>query len=310
MAGIALGMTQERIILATLMTSAVSLLVAFLALRRLFTSLAAVLAAGFFAASYGVFVREGGDLLRALHAVMFWVLLYVTALERDAPLARPLGLKLSLAVLFVLIASSDWAFFVFCLVFYLLWHNYENRGIVLRHILPWVILPVALTFLAYFSVIIAYTGFHFFTVHMLLTYFGRMGNVLSGPLLGQVRVSEKFRALYQAKHIVMWDANAVPAGLHEAAAAYWRAMRGGSPLVAGLVAAAFVAASAVCLLRIPADRFVRGAVLALFAAVCLDVLPLGWLIIPMACLIAGLPQLGRLRAELAAEERRAPRGAL
>ena len=296
MAGIALGLSQEKIILATLMLSATSLLLAFLAFRRLFTPLTAALATAFFATSYGIFVREAGDLLRGLHAVMFWALLYVTALERDAPLERPLGLRLALALLFVLIASSDWAFFVFCLAFYLLWHLYERRGIALRHVVPWVVLPAALTFLAYFAIIIAYTGFHFFAVDALLSYFGRMGNVLSGKLFGEMWDPDKFRALYQAKHIVLWDANAAPAGLHEVAAAYWRAMRGGSALVADLLVAAFVLAGATCLLRIRADRLLRGAVLALFAAACLGAAPFAWMIVVIAFLVLGLPQLGRLRA--------------
>ena len=66
------------------------------------------------ATSYGVYFAQAGDLLRGPHAVMLWLLVYLMALEWDAPSERPLGRNIALAVLFVFIASSDWAFFLFC----------------------------------------------------------------------------------------------------------------------------------------------------------------------------------------------------
>ena len=82
-------------------------------------------------------------------------------------------------------ASSDWAFFTFCLAFYLLWDAYSRGKLASRRFLAWVVLPSAMTFVAYFAVVIAYTSPQFFLTDMLVSYFGRMGNVLAGPLLGK-----------------------------------------------------------------------------------------------------------------------------
>ena len=288
MLGIALGMSQELIILACLALSALSLFLAFLALRRLFGPGIALAAAGFFATSYGVYFRQGGDLLRGLHAVMFWLLLYLTALERDAPLRRTLGLNLALAALFVFMASSDWAFFTFCFAFYLLWDAYSRGKLASRHFLAWVVLPSAMTFVAYFAVGIAYTSPQFFLTDMLVSYFGRMGNVLAGPLLGQNWDPAKFLAMYRAQHIVVWDTNPAPAGMAEAVASYWRAMRAGGPLVAWLLAASFIGCCATTLFRIAKDRMVRGAVLALFAGIVLGAVPLAWVLLLLPYLAFGL----------------------
>jgi len=291
MAGIALGMTQECIILACFMVSMLALFLGFLALRRLFGPGVAVAAIGFFGTSYGIFLRQGGDLLRGFHMTMFWVLVYLTALQKDAPVRRAIGVKMALAVLFVLIASSDWAFLVFCLAFYVMWHIYASRAFAFRHLFSWVFLPVALTFTAYFGAVIAHTGLRFFAIDTLVTYFGRMGNVLLGPLLRQVWDPESFRQLYQAKHIVMWDANAAPAGMHQAIGAYWRAMTAGGFLLAALLATAFVGCCTAMLLLISTDRLARGAILALWVAICLGVAPFAWVIVLIGCLIFALPRL-------------------
>ncbi|MGO8867119.1 MAG: hypothetical protein ACLQME_11515 [Alphaproteobacteria bacterium] len=301
MAGIALGMTQERIILACFMVSMVALFLGFLALRRLFGPGLAVAAIGFFGTSYGIFVRQGGDLLRGFHMAMFWILVYLTALQKDAPARGAVGVNMALAVLFVLIASSDWAFLVFCLAFYVMWHIYASRGFAFRHLFSWVFLPVALTFTAYFSAVVAHTGLRFFALDTLVSYFGRMGNVLSGPLLRQVWDPEKFRQLYQSKHIVMWDANAVPAGTHQAIGAYWRAMTAGGFLLAGLLVIAFIGCCTAMVLRISTDRLARGAILALWAAICLGVAPFGWVIVLIGCLILALPRLRLGPIDAAAE---------
>lgn len=299
MAGIALGMTQERLILACFMVTVLSLLLGFLALRRLFGPGVAVAAVGFFGTSYGVFFRQGGDLLRGFHMAMFWVLAYLTALQRDAPLRRGIGVNIALAALFVFIAASDWAYFAFCLAFYVMWHIYANGRLELRHLCYWVFLPVALTLLAYSGIVVAHTGLRFFAVDMLVSYFGRMGNVLSGPLLGRVWDPDAFRQLYQAHHIVMWGTNPVPAGLHAVIDAYWQAMIAGSPLVACLLAATFIGCCGVTLLRITTDRLARGALLALLAAVCLGAAPFRWAVVLIACLLFALPRM-RARVQDAA----------
>ena len=85
MIGIGIGMSQEALILACLMLSALSLLLGFLALRRLFGPVAALGTVAFFGTSYGVYFAQAGDLLRGLHAVMWWALVYVMALEWDGP---------------------------------------------------------------------------------------------------------------------------------------------------------------------------------------------------------------------------------
>ena len=291
MAGIALGMTQERIILACFMVSLLSLFLGFLALRRLFSPGVAFAAIAFFATSYGIYFRQGGDLLRGLHIAMFWLLVYVTAFQAEAPLRGAKGVNIALAALFVFIASSDWAFLVFCLAFYAMWHVYATRRLDLGHLVSWVVLPVMLTFVAYDGIIIAHTGWRFFLTDALVSYFGRMGNVLSEPLLGQLWDPESFRQLYQAKHIVMWDANALPAGLAEARSAYWRAMSGGGPLVAGVTALAFVASATAMLFGVVRDRLLRGALLALWAALCLGLAPLEWVLVPIAALALALPRL-------------------
>ena len=294
MIGIAAGMTQERLILACLMLSALSLLVGFLGLRRLFGPIAALAAVGFFATSYGVYFTEAGDLLRGLHAVMLWVLVYLMGLEWQAPKAHAPGRNAALALLFVFIASSDWAFFLFCLTFYFMWSLYARRRLDGRHLLAWVALPSALTFIAYFCVIIGYAGFKFFATDLLVTYFGRMGNVLSGPLLGQAWDPDKFLALYRAKHIVMWAADPTPTQLRDVVTGYWQVMLGGNSWVARVLFATFIACAAATLLRASRPRLLRVAVLGALGA-----LVLGFAIAKLALLLIAylLVRLPRLRAE-------------
>ena len=201
MIGIALGMSQETLILICLMLSALSLLLGFLALRRLFGPLVALAAVGFFATSYGVYFAQAGDLLRGLHAVMLWLLVYLMALEWDAPSAtraRP-QYRACRAVRFHSVLGLG----VLPLLPRLLC-NVEHicaGRVDMRHLFSWVVLPSALTFLAYFSVIIAHTGLEFFMTDLLVTYFGRMGNVLAGPLMGQTsEPGEIPRALWGQPH--------------------------------------------------------------------------------------------------------------
>jgi hypothetical protein len=291
MIGIALGMGLERIVLLCLMLSALSLLVAYFALRRLFTPGVAVVAVGCFGSSYGVYFHQAGDLLRGLHAVMLWALIYVMALEASAASGRAHAVRIALATLFVFIASSDWAFFVFCLAFYLAWHIYANHGIDFRHLFAWVLLPTALTFLLYFLVVISQTGVVFFAIDMMSSYFGRMGNLVSGTLLGHSWDPARYLDLYRAKHIVVWDANPYSASLLQVAAGYWRAMIEGGPWVARVVAAVFAVSVFVTMLRVPGTRIVKGGVIAVLAAICLGLLPGAWVLAPLAYLAFALPQL-------------------
>jgi hypothetical protein len=263
MPGIAAGMSLEKLILCCLMLSALSLLVGYLALRRLFGPIAALATIGFFASSYGIYFAQAGDLLRGLHAVMLWLLVYVAALDWEAP-RRSLGRSVALAILFFFIASSDWAFFLFSAVFYVLWDIYAHRRLEARYLLASVLMPCGLAFLGYFLVIIAHSGLEFFLNDLLVTYFGRMGNVLAGPLLGQVWDPEKFRQLYQAKHIVMWDVNPSPVHLRDIVSAYWLIMSAGSAWIARLIYFVFLACVASSLLRVSQLRLARVAALGAF----------------------------------------------
>ena len=291
MIGIGIGMSQEALILACLMLSALSLLLGFLALRRLFGPVAALGTVAFFGTSYGVYFAQAGDLLRGLHAVMWWALVYVMALEWDGPPHRARGRNLALAVLFVLIASSDWAFFLFALAAYAMWHAYARRRLDARHLFLWVLLPSALTFLVYFGVIIAHTGIKFFATDLLVTYFGRMGNVLAGPLLGEVWDPQKFLDLYRAKHIVMWDVNPTPVHLRDVVTAYWQVMLAGNGWVARLLAAAFLGSAAATLLGVSRLRVARVAALGLLGALAVGYASEELTLALIVYLLIGLPRL-------------------
>ncbi len=291
MIGIALGMTQETLILCCLMLSALSLILGFLAFRRLFGAVAALAAVGFFATSYGVYFAQGGDLLRGLHAVMLWLLIYLTALEWDAPSERALGRNTALAALFVFIASSDWAFFLFCLVFYAMWSVYARQRVDVRHLVFWVLLPSALTFLVYFAVIVAHTGLGFFATDLLVTYFGRMGNALVGGFLGESVDPHKFLALYRARHIVMWDVNPTPVHLRDVVTAYWQVMLGGGLWMARLLFVTFIGCCIATLLRVSQNRVVRIAVLGTMGTSALGVGLAALVPILIAFLLLGLPRL-------------------
>ena len=292
MIGIALGMSQEKLILGCLMLSALSLLPGFLGLARLFGPIAGLAAIGFFATSYGVYFAEGGDLLRGLHAVMLWLLVYLTALECHAAATGGRGRNVALAALFVCIASSDWAFLLFCLAFYAMWSTYAQGRLPVGHLCRWVLLPIALTFLVYFGATIVHTGFKFFMTDMLVTYFGRMGNVLSGPLLGQVWNPSQFLELYRAKHIVMWDVNPAPVKLRDIVTAYWEVMSGGGLWIARLLFMVFVACAAATLLRISGLRLVRIAALGAVGTLACGFVEAPLALALIAYLLFGLPRLG------------------
>jgi len=294
MIGIALGMSQETLILACLMLSTLSLLLGFLALRRLFAPLVALATVGFFATSYGVYFAQAGDLLRGLHAVMLWLLVYLMALEWDGPPERGHGRDIALAALFVFIASSDWAFFVFCLVFYSMWSVYARRSVDVRHLFAWVIVPSGLTFLAYICIIVAHTGFKFFVTDLLVTYFGRMGNVFLGAILGETPDVQKFLELYRANHIVMWDVSPTPVRLRDVVTAYWQVMLAGSPWVARALFATFIACCGATLLRVTKVRVARIVALGMTAALAFGFAFSTLVPILILYLLIGLP---RLRAE-------------
>lgn len=201
MIGSAFGAGIEELMLVMALISVLSLALGFLALRAAISAevaLAVIVIAVF---SYKLFYQQAGDIARAPHYILFWAFLYFYSLKTFIA-ERPH--RIGTGIIVALAAASDWGFFAFFLFFSIAWILYQNRErFPLKELAFSVVLPAALVFLAYFSVVIYALGFDFFLNDIQVTYLGRSGQI-SSPIFNDHARTEKILNFYKDNNVVIW----------------------------------------------------------------------------------------------------------
>jgi hypothetical protein len=250
--GILLGAKLETLVLVSLGISAPTLVLIYRAMSRQFSPLVGAATACFVAVSYGIFYKTAGDLLRAFHPVMFWGAIYILACN---PRFASKQANLALTLLSVVVALSDWGFFVFWVTFLTLWTLYRNGGRALVPLLKLVYAPAATSLLLYFLIVIHAVGWNFFLNDMLVTYFGKAGETLAFP--GGNLSYDKFLDYYRDHNIVLWDMATRDVSVEQLYASYRSGMAIGSPMLAPVFLGTYVVTMAFVVFRIRAAKWVK-----------------------------------------------------
>jgi hypothetical protein len=252
--GILLGANLETLVLLTLGCSALSLVLIYHGMSRQFSPVVGVASACFVAVSYGVFYKTAGDLLRAFHPIMFWGTVYLLASNPGFSSRRG---NILLALLSIVVATGDWAFFVFWVTFVTLWTLYRDGDRVLVLLLRYVYAPVAASLFFYFLVVIYAVGWDFFVIDILVTYFGKVGTSLIAIFNPRDWSYGSFLQTYREHNVVLWDMATHSMTVRQLLNAYRTSMDLGSNWLTLIFVATYLAAVMFVVLRLRAAWWVK-----------------------------------------------------
>lgn len=269
-AGIVLGAKLETLVLITLGCSALSLVLIYQGMSRQFSPVVGAASACFVAISYGVFYKTAGDLLRAFHPIMFWGAVYLLAINAGFSSRRG---NVLLALLSVIVATSDWAFFVFWIVFVTLWALYRDGHKASVPLLKYVYAPAAVTLFLYFLVVIYAVGWEFFVTDLLVTYFGKAGESLASIFSARDLSYGNFLQYYREHGVVLWDMATSSMTMKQLLSAYLASMDLGSTFLTPVFIATYLAAAFFVVLRIRGARWIKLIIVLLPLGALIGVLP-------------------------------------
>ena len=211
-----IGISLDSQMLGMALLTCAGAAVGFFALRRRFGDGPAAIGIAVLVLNYPVFMSNAPDILRGLHYTLFWVLLYV--LEAML-LTRPRLGERYLAVLFFFLILTDWAFFIYCSVFSVIWLMAFDPVPPWRHILVWMVAPAVVALGLYESVVIAAIGWDFFVYDISVTFFKKLNPGTD---------AESWRSIldiYHAHNIVIWPGAIEPVTLPRLVALFMAATR-------------------------------------------------------------------------------------
>ena len=269
-AGIVLGAKLETLVLITLGCSALSLVLIYQGMSRQFSPVVGAASACFVAVSYGVFYKTAGDLLRAFHPIMFWGTVWLLAANPGFSSRRCNNL---LILLSVIVATADWAFFVFWITFVTLWTLYKEGDRAFVSLLRYVYAPAAASLVFYFIVVIYAVGWDFFVTDMFVTYFGKAGESLPSIFSSRDWSYGSSLQYYREHNVVLWDMATTSMTAKQLFNAYRASMDLGSTFLTPVFIATYLAAIFFVVLRIRAAWWVKLITVLLPLGALIGVLP-------------------------------------
>lgn len=269
-AGILLGADLEWLRLITLGFSALSLVLIYHAMSRQFAPVVGVAAACFVAVSYGVFYKTAGDLLRAFHPIMFWITVWLLAVNPGCVSRRR---NHFLGLLSVIVAMGDWAYFIFWVTFVTLWALYKDGDRAFISLMRYVYAPAAAAFLFYFLIVIHAVGWDFFVTDMFVTYFGKAGESLASIFSSRDWSYGSFLQYYREHNVVLWDMATSSVTTNQLFRAYRASMDLGSGFLSYVLVLIYAIAISFVVLRIQATRLLKLVIVLLPMGAALGVLP-------------------------------------
>lgn len=269
-AGILLGASLEWLRLITLGFSALSLVLIYHAMSRQFAPVVGVAAACFVAVSYGVFYKTAGDLLRAFHPIMFWGTVWLLAVNSGFVSKRG---NYFLALLSVIVATGDWAYFIFWVTFVTLWALYKDGDRAFISLMRYVYAPAAASLFLYFLIVIYAVGWDFFLTDLLVTYFGKAGESLASIFSPRDWSYGSFLQYYRAHNVVLWDMATSSVTAKQLFDAYRASMNLGDSLLSCIFILIDIFAISFVVLRVCATWQVKLAAILLPIGAALGMLP-------------------------------------